>query len=175
MPIRQGFIQLYTGDGKGKTTAAVGQTLRALGNGLQVVFVQFMKSVPSGEIDMLEKCGGGLIEILREWDDSFIIGNPSEKQIAMSRDLWRKMLKAVETLKPDLLVLDEVAVAIGYGLLNEPEVLGFLKEKPQTLEVVLTGQNASDALMAASDLVTEMKKVKHYYDKGVMARRGIEY
>jgi len=93
----------------------------------------------------------------------------------MSQDLWRKMLEAVETLKPDLLVLDEVAVAIGYGLLNEPEVLGFLKEKPQTLEVVLTGQNASDALMAASDLVTEMKKVKHYYDKGVMARRGIEY
>jgi len=95
MPIREGYIQLYTGEGKGKTTAAVGQTLRALGNGLRVVFVQFMKSVPSGEIDMLRQLGNDRIVVLREWDDSFIIKHPSEKQIAMNRSLWQKMVDTI--------------------------------------------------------------------------------
>ncbi|BDY13766.1 cob(I)alamin adenosyltransferase/cobinamide ATP-dependent adenosyltransferase [Hydrogenimonas cancrithermarum] len=173
--MRQGYIQLYTGEGKGKTTAAVGQTLRALGNGLKVVFVQFMKSVPSGEITMLERCGGEKIAIFREWDDSFVIGEPSEKQVAMSRGLWSRMVEAMRSMQPDMLVLDEVAVALTYGLLNEQDVLSFLKQKPAKLEIVLTGQNASASLIAASDLVTEMRKVKHYYDRGVMARKGIEY
>ncbi|RUM43810.1 MAG: cob(I)yrinic acid a,c-diamide adenosyltransferase [Hydrogenimonas sp.] len=175
MSIREGYIQLYTGEGKGKTTASVGQTLRALGNGLRVVFVQFMKSVPSGEIDMLRQLGDDRIVVLREWDDSFIIKRPSEKQIAMSRSLWQKMVDTVESMQPDLLVLDEVAVAIAYGLLDESEVIDFLKAKPQGLEIVMTGQNASERLMATSHLVTEMRKVKHYFDQGVMARQGIEY
>jgi len=175
MSIREGYIQLYTGEGKGKTTASVGQTLRALGNGLRVVFVQFMKSVPSGEIDMLRQLGDDRIVVLREWDDSFIIKRPSEKQIAMSRSLWQKMVDTVESMQPDLLVLDEVAVAIAYGLLDESEVIDFLEAKPQGLEIVMTGQNASERLMATSHLVTEMRKVKHYFDQGVMARQGIEY
>ncbi len=175
MSIREGYIQLYTGEGKGKTTASVGQTLRALGNGLRVVFVQFMKSVPSGEIDMLRQLGDDRIVVLREWDDSFIIKHPSEKQIAMSRSLWQKMVDTVESMQPELLVLDEVAVAIAYGLLDESEVIDFLEAKPQGLEIVMTGQNASERLMATSHLVTEMRKVKHYFDQGVMARQGIEY
>ena len=134
-----------------------------------------MKSMPSGEIDMLKRCGGENIAILREWDDSFIIEKPSDGQIAMCRDLWSKMAKRLETLRPDLLVLDEVAVAIDYGLLDEKRVLDFLKSKPDSLELVMTGQNASQALIEASDLVTDMRKVKHYYDEGVMARKGIEY
>ena len=173
--MKEGYIQLYTGSGKGKTTAAVGQALRALGNDLRVIFVQFMKSVPSGEIEMLKVLGSDSITVLREWDDSFIIKRPSNKQIEMSQTLWKRMVESVDTMKPDLLVLDEVAVAIEYGLLEESVVINFLKSKPKELEIVLTGQNASEALMEASDLVTEMKKIKHYFDKGVMARQGIEY
>ena len=173
--MKKGEIQLYTGDGKGKTTAAVGLSLRALGSDLRVLFVQFMKSVPSGEIEMLKKCGGEAIEVLREWDDSFIIGQPSDKQISMCRDLWSKTMERLETFRPDLLVLDEIAVAIQYSLIEEASVLKFLQRKPDWLEVVMTGRDASDRLIAASGLVTEMRKIKHYYDEGVMARKGIEY
>jgi cob(I)alamin adenosyltransferase len=172
---REGQIQLYTGEGKGKSTAAAGQALRALGNGWRVLFVQFMKSVPSGEVAMLRTCGGGRLRLLRKWDDSFIIGRASDKQVAMGRALWRESLENVEAWRPDLLVLDEVAVAIRYGLIEEDEVLAFLAAKPDPLEVVLTGRDASEKLVEASTLVTEMRKVKHYYDAGVEARKGIEY
>ncbi|WP_201352800.1 cob(I)yrinic acid a,c-diamide adenosyltransferase [Hydrogenimonas urashimensis] len=173
--MKKGQIQLYTGDGKGKTTAAVGLTLRAVGEGMRVLFVQFMKSVPSGEIEMLKRCGGSDVEILRNWDDSFIIGKPSAKQIAMCHDLWKRVRRKIDTFKPDILVLDEIAVAISYGLVDEDTVLEFLKNRPQSLEVVMTGRDASERLIASSTLVTEMRKIKHYYDQGVMARKGIEY
>jgi len=173
--MKQGQIQLYTGDGKGKTTAAAGLALRALGNGMRVLFVQFMKSVPSGEVEMLRRCGGGNVEILRRWDDSFIVGRASDKQIAMGRTLWQEVVEKTRTWRPDLLVLDEIVVAIRYGLVEEGEVLAFLAAKPDALEVVLTGRDASEKLMEASTLVTEMRKIKHYYDAGVEARKGIEY
>ena len=173
--MKQGQIELYTGDGKGKTTAAAGLALRMLGNGYSVLFVQFMKSVPSGEIGMLKQCGGGRIEILREWDDSFIIEKPSEKQIAMCRNLWAETMARLADSTPDLLVLDEIAVAVHYGLIDEPRLLAFLQSRPGGLEVVMTGQKASPAMIDAADLVTEMRKIKHYYDRGVTARKGIEY
>jgi cob(I)alamin adenosyltransferase len=172
---RQGQVQLYTGDGKGKSTAAAGQALRALGNGWRVLYVQFMKSVPSGEVTMLQTCGGENLTLLRKWDDSFIVGRASDKQIAMGRTLWQEAMEKTRTWRPDLLVLDEIAVAIRYGLVEEGEVLAFLAAKPDPLEVVLTGRDASEKLMEASTLVTEMRKVKHYYDAGVEARKGIEY
>ncbi|WP_456383292.1 cob(I)yrinic acid a,c-diamide adenosyltransferase [Hydrogenimonas sp.] len=173
--MKKGWIQLYTGDGKGKTTAATGLALRALGSGFRILFVQFMKSVPSGEVEMLGRCGGEDIVILREWDDSFIIGRPSERQLEMARRLWSETMAHLESFRPDLLVLDEIAVAIRYGLVEESVVLGFLQNKPESVEVVMTGQQASRALIDAADLVTEMRKIKHYYDRGVMARKGIEY
>ncbi len=130
------MIQLYTGEGKGKTTAATGLALRALGNGWQVLFVQFMKSVPSGEVTMLRRCGGEKVRVLREWDDSFILSRPSDKQIAMARRLWERMGKSVVEERPDLLVLDEIAVAIAYGLIEETIVLDFIKSHPKTPEIV---------------------------------------
>jgi len=171
----RGMVQLYTGENKGKTTAAAGLALRALGNGMRVLFVQFMKSVFSGEVEMLKRCGGERIAVLRKWDDSFIIGPPGANQIALAESLWDETMARMESFAPDLLVLDEIAVALRYGLLKETRVLKFLKERPENLEVVMTGQGASQALIDASDLVTEMCKIKHYYDKGVMARKGIEY
>jgi cob(I)alamin adenosyltransferase len=173
--MKQGQIQLYTGDGKGKTTAATGLALRALGNGMRVLFVQFMKSVPSGEVEMLRRCGGGNVEILRRWDDSFIVGRPNDRQLALARRLWEETMARLEEFTPDLLVLDEIAVAVHYGLIDEPRLLAFLQSRPGSLEVVMTGQKASPAMIDAADLVTEMRKVKHYYDAGVTARKGIEY
>ncbi|MCF6201087.1 MAG: cob(I)yrinic acid a,c-diamide adenosyltransferase [Hydrogenimonas sp.] len=174
--MKRGYVELYTGDGKGKTTAAAGLTLRALGCGMKVLFVQFMKSRPSGEIEMLEKCGEERFALLREWDGRFVTGDPNKRQIGMCKDLLNRALKSLEEFSPDLLVLDEIVMAISFKMLNEDEVLEFLKKKPEALEVVMTGRGASKRLIEASDLVTEMKMVKHYYyDKGVEARRGIEF
>ncbi len=172
---RAGQIQLYTGEGKGKTTAATGQAMRALGNGWRVLFVQFMKSVPSGETAMLARCGEGKMSILQEWDDSFIIGEASEKQKAMGRRLWDAAMRKVANTSFDLVVFDEIAVAIRYDLVDEEAVLAWLKKRPEPLEVVLTGRDASARLIDACDLVTEMRKIKHYYDRGIEARQGIEY
>ena len=173
--MRDGQVQLYTGDGKGKTTAAVGQTLRALEEGMAVLFVQFMKSVPTGEVEMLRRCGGERVRILRRWDDSFIIGEASEKQVELGRSLWQDTLDTLKNGSWDLLVLDEICVALHYRLVEEERVLEFLRNRPETLEVVLTGRDASEKLVDAADLVTEMRKIKHYYDRGVEARKGIEY
>ncbi len=170
-----GMVQLYTGDGKGKTTAAAGLALRAMGSGWKVLFVQFMKSIESAEIEMLGRCGGDSIEIMREWDDTFVVEKPTPKQKLMCENLFDSMRKRVERWRPDMVVLDEVAVAIYFGLLQEERVLDFVKKRPQSLEVVMTGRNATDAMIEASDLVTRMEKVKHYYDTGVKARKGIEY
>ena len=169
------MIQLYTGENKGKTTAAAGLALRALGNGMRVLFVQFMKSVESGEVTMLLRCGGEKITVLRRWDNSFIIGSPSKKQIAMSESLWQETVAKCESFAPDLLVLDEICVALRFGLLEEARVLDFLEKRGEKMEVVMTGQGASQVLIDASDLVTEMRKIKHYYDRGILARKGIEY
>ncbi|WP_457596016.1 cob(I)yrinic acid a,c-diamide adenosyltransferase [Hydrogenimonas sp.] len=172
---RKGQIQLYTGDGKGKSTAAAGLALRALDAGWRVLFVQFMKSVPSGEVAMLRRLGDKRCEVLQEWDDSFIIGVASEKQKAMGRRLWERTVARVESFGADLLVLDEIAVALSFDLVDEEAVLAFLKARPEGLEVVMTGRGAAKPLIEASDLVTEMRKVKHYFDSGVQARKGIEW
>ena len=173
--MRKGQVQLYTGEGKGKSTAATGQALRALGNGWRVLYVQFMKSVFSGETAMLEMCGGERVTILRRWDDSFIIHKANEKQKEMGATLWCDAMETLEKEPYDLAVFDEIAVAIRYDLLDVEVVLDWLARKPESLEVVLTGRDASRRLIDACDLVTDMRKVKHYYDRGVEARQGIEY
>ncbi len=173
--MKKAQIQLYTGDGKGKTTAAAGLAARALGHGWRVLFVQFMKNRKSGEIDFLTLCGGENFRVLRNWDGTFVLSRPSSEQAGMCRDLWKMSLEALKAESYDMVVFDEIAVAISFGLLDEREVLDYLRMKPLSLEVVLTGQGAGKKLIEAADLVTEMKKVKHYYDNGVRARKGIEY
>lgn len=171
--MKRGYIQLYTGDGKGKTTASAGLALRALGNGMRVLFVQFMKGTPSGEIAMFEKLAG--IRVLRDWDNSLVIVKPNAYQHEMCDRLWRRAREAALRDPVDLLVLDEIAITIYYGLLKEDEVLAFLADKPEQTEIVMTGQMASQKLMDTADLVTQMTKIKHYYDINVTAREGIEY
>lgn len=173
--MKKAQIQLYTGDGKGKTTAAVGLAARALGHGLRVLFVQFMKNRKSGEIDFLELCGGENFKLLRKWDGTFILSRPSEEQAKMCGDLWRMGLDTLERERYDMVVFDEITVALSFGLLSESSVIEFLRVKPLALEVVLTGQGATKEIVEACDLVSEIRKIKHYYDKGIKARKGVEY
>ena len=170
-----GLIHIYCGDGKGKTTAAVGLTLRSAGAGNRVVFTQFFKDGSSSEISLLRQIPG--ISVLHtKTVGGFWKRMTAEQQAPASRDYTELFHIACERAKNmDLLVLDEVISACNHGAVPEEALLEFLQNKPENLEVVLTGQNPSEALLAQADYVTEMKKVKHPFDRGVLARKGIEY
>ncbi len=165
------MIQIYTGDGKGKTTAAVGLALRALGAGKRVAFFQFMKAWVSHEIALLQKCGA---LINREWDGTFVNDKPISKQIRMVRRQYGNALKILEK-GFDVVVLDEIIVTLHWGLLREEDIAKLMQKAPKEMELILTGRGATPRLIELADLVTHMDKVKHYFDKGVQARVGIEY
>ena len=170
-----GLIHIYCGDGKGKTTAAVGLTLRSAGAGNRVVFTQFFKDGSSSEISLLRQIPG--ISVLHtKTVGGFWKRMTAEQQAQASRDYTELFHIACErATNMDLLVRDEVISACNHGAVPEEALLEFLQNKPENLEVVLTGQNPSEALLAQADYVTEMKKVKHPFDRGVLARKGIEY
>lgn len=170
-----GLIHIYCGDGKGKTTAAVGLTLRSAGAGNRVVFTQFFKDGSSSEISLLRQIPG--ITVLHtKTVGGFWKRMTTEQQAQASRDYTELFHIACERAKNmDLLVLDEVISACNHGAVPEEALLEFLQNKPEHLEVVLTGRNPSEALLAQADYVTEMKKIKHPFDRGVLARKGIEY
>ncbi len=172
---RLGLVHLYTGDGKGKTTAALGLALRAAGHGLRVLVVQFLKGgkAPFGEVEALRALPN--VEVVQFGpggfvgrDFSFEDGRESARE---GLDFARRALRSGEF---DLVVLDEVAVAVRKGLLSEAEVLDLLRERARRTEVVLTGRYAGKALREAADLVTEMRAVKHPFEQGVRWRWGVE-
>jgi cob(I)alamin adenosyltransferase len=173
-PALKGQIQIYTGDGKGKTTAALGLAFRAAGRGYRTYFGQFLKARPSGERIAARKLGG-LITFALFGRRVFL-----EKKRADPEDIRRAerglalCRKAMLSGRYDLIVLDEVNVALRFGLLDLADVLTVLDEKPASVELVLTGRRAPAALIRRAGLVTEMKSVKHYFAAGVPARRGIE-
>lgn len=171
--MRKGFIQVYTGDGKGKTTAAVGLTIRAIGNGLKVFFVQFIKSTHSGEIEILNKFSD-YVDIYR-CPTGFIYEIPDEKQIEKVKECLKEIKNKITTKKYDLIVLDEMTVAINTCLISRMDAETIINMKPPQTELVITGRDAPEWICEKADLVTEMKKIKHYFDKGVKARKGIEY
>ncbi len=173
-PIR-GYIQVYTGDGKGKTTAALGLALRAAGHGFRTYFGQFLKGQPSGEILAARKISP-LITIEQFGRRKFIkvTEDFEEEDYRLAAAGLKKCLKAMLSGQYLIVVLDEVNVAINLGLLSEKKVLAFLDRKPEGVEVVLTGRYAPESILARADLVTEMVCRKHYYDKGVRGRKGIE-
>lgn len=173
--LKQGLVQVYTGEGKGKTTAALGLALRAAGHGLKVVIVQFMKTPRYGEHRALQylapqvvvKAFGrpGFIHRGGAQPEDF---EQAHKALSFARET---MLKG----EADVLILDEINNALHFGLLKEEEVLNFLKERPPKIEVVLTGRNAPLSIIEVADLVTEMRSIKHPYQKGIAARQGIEF
>ena len=174
-PALRGQIQIYTGDGKGKTTAALGLAFRAAGRGYRTYFGQFMKARPSGERAAARRLGG-LITFAAFGRPGLIrtAGRPDPEDVRRARrglDLCRK---AMLSGRYDIVVLDEINVALHFGLLGLPDVLALLDEKPPSVELVLTGRRAPEALIRRAGLVTEMKEIKHYFQAGVPARHGIE-
>ena len=173
--IGKGYVQVYTGNGKGKTTASLGLAVRAAGHGLKTVIIQFMK----GWIDYGELAGVGMlaphVQIHQAGRDTFVNRkNPDPEDIRLAREGWKLALEIISGRKADIVVLDEVNCAMDFGLLPVGEVLEAIKGKPDGMELVLTGRGAPPEILEAADLVTEMREIRHYYAKGVDARVGVE-
>lgn len=171
----KGYIQLYTGNGKGKTTAALGLALRAAGAGLKVLILQFMKGQHYSELDAVKMLGGAVsIEQLgsesfcRVGDDTF----PEHRKLAQRG--MERAVRAVEGAEADIIILDEAVTAMHFGLFSQEELFSLMAKKGASTELVLTGCGATKELIEKCDLVTEMGEVKHYYRAGVQARKGIE-
>lgn len=171
-----GLVHIYCGEGKGKTTCSVGLTVRACGYGLNVLFMQFLKSGDSSELKVLRSLDG--ITVLGTKPIKKFSFQMTEEEKQETRDVnaaqFKDMLKLLNEQKFDMLVLDECLGAIEAGLLDEQLIVDFLKSKPEHLEVVLTGRYPSDALVELADYVSRIDKVKHPFDKGIPARAGIE-
>ena len=171
----RGQIHLYTGDGKGKTTAAIGLAVRALGAHQRVAMVQFMKDGHSHEIEGLRCIGGACFDYFGVWDRSFIIHRPNPMQYRMAREVFDYFAGLIQSDVWDMIIADEVCVAIAMGLLSCEELVTLLQARNPTCEIILTGQGAPQELYAIADLITTMQCTKHYYDQGIPAREGIEY
>lgn len=174
-PFTKGLVQVFTGEGKGKTTAALGAVIRALGGGLRVYIVYFMKgSYPYGERNILSKLPNvtmasfGSLEFV---DPANV--KPEEKEQA--RQALAAAREAMLSGSYDLVVLDEVNIAVAWKLVELDEVIKLISDKPQHMELILTGRYADKELVKMADLVTEMLKIKHPYNEGIKARAGIEY
>lgn len=170
------MIQVYTGDGKGKTTAALGLAMRAVGHGLRVMIIQFLKGGgPYGELRTAEYLSP-LLTIKEMGRGCFVDRKtPQPEDIKACRHALMLAKEAICSKEFDLVVLDEVNVAIDLGLVSTQDILELLAARPAGVEVVLTGRHAPPELIERADLVTEMREVKHYYRKGILARKGIEY
>jgi len=175
--MNKGLIHIYCGDGKGKTTAALGLSIRASGSGFGVYFIQFLKSVETGEINALKNLKN--ITVIRgnlpfgfTWQLNY------EEKLELKKEHNRLLKEGISMLQGDcsqtLLVLDEIIGAYDYNLIDRQMVLDFLKNKPPMLEVVLTGRNPAQELIELADYISEIKKIKHPFDKGIKARKGIE-
>ncbi len=192
----KGYVQVYTGNGKGKTTAALGLAIRALGAGKRVLFLQFMKTLEYSEHKVMAKLGPNLIvdsvgkpffiakegmlsdEECQKWQDKIVIfppGQPPADYLDIVAAGLKRAKEAVQSGEYDLVVLDEVNCALYFGLLEWKNLLALIDSKTPNTELVLTGRGASRELIERADLVTEMKEIKHYYStQGVEARLGIE-
>jgi cob(I)alamin adenosyltransferase len=172
--VERGLVQVYTGEGKGKTTAALGLALRACGSGLKVFLAQFAKGRPSGELASLARLADQ-VTVRQYGREGFIIGEPTPEDRRLARAGWQEVRQVAAGGEHDLLILDEIGTALRYGLVGTAEVLELAAGKPATLELVLTGRDMPPEILERADLITEMRLVKHYFALGVPARKGIEY
>jgi len=174
---RKGLLIINTGPGKGKTTAALGTALRAVGNGMRVLMLQFLKgSWHYGELDAAETFGSNFV--LKQMGRGFVKVGGAEtdpEDIRMVEAAWEEAREAIYSGEWDLVILDEINYAIGYKMLDPAIVADALRDRPEMVHVILTGRNAHPLLVELADTVTEMREVKHAYQKGILAQRGIEY
>jgi cob(I)alamin adenosyltransferase len=174
----KGLLIIYTGPGKGKTTCALGTALRAVGQGLRVLMVQFIKgSWHYGELDSAKLLGDDKFEI-RVMGRGFVKVGGAEidpEDIRLAEEAWEFARQQIESEKYDLVILDEINYVISYKMLDAEKVAAALAKRPERVHVICTGRNAHPRLVELADLVTEMKEVKHPYAKGILAQRGIDY
>ena len=176
-PSRRGLILINTGPGKGKTTAALGTALRAVGCGMKVLMLQFIKgSWHYGELDAAAAFGGNFV--LKQMGRGFVKVGGAEadpEDLRLVQAAWDEARDAIESGEWDLVILDEINYAISYKMLDPAVVAELLRNKPEMVHVILTGRNAHPLLVELADTVTEMREVKHAYQKGILAQKGIEY
>ena len=172
--MKQGYVQIYTGNGKGKTTAAIGLALRAAGAGLRVYIGQFVKDMKYHEIQLIEQL---LPQIQTELlgKGCFIHRSPNDCDRQAAQEGLKHVQEQMESGQYDLMILDEISIAIVCGLITEDDVLNLLAHRPPFVELVLTGRYMPPSLMEKADLITEMQEIRHYYtQQGILARDGIE-
>ena len=174
---RKGLILINTGPGKGKTTAAMGTALRAVGCGMKVLMLQFIKgSWHYGELDAVKAFGADFV--MKQMGRGFVKGGGAEtdaEDVRLVEAAWAEAREAIYSGDWDMVVLDEINYAISYGMLDPAMVAEALRGRPEMVHVILTGRNAHPLLVELADTVTEMREVKHAYQKGILAQRGIEY
>jgi cob(I)alamin adenosyltransferase len=175
--MRKGLLLINTGPGKGKTTAAMGTALRAVGNGMRVLMLQFLKgSWHYGELDAVQAFGDKFV--LKQMGRGFVKVGGAEtdpEDIRLVEAAWTEARIAIDSGEWDMVILDEINYAIGYGMLDPAVVAETLGNRPEMVHVILTGRNAHPSLVELADTVTEMREIKHAYQKGILAQRGIEY
>lgn len=175
--LKEGYTQVYTGDGKGKTTAAMGLAFRAAGNNMNVYIVQFLKAWKTGELDTIAKIDN--INLFRFQTITKFTWDLNEEELVeykkQTRDAYFFAKECVDERKCDILILDEIMGAYHGGFITEDEIVYLIDNKASDMELILTGRNVPEKVYEKADLVTEMKPLKHYMDKGVNARKGIEF
>jgi cob(I)alamin adenosyltransferase len=169
-----GLVQIYTGNGKGKSTASFGLVLRACGHGLKAFVAQFAKGLESGELNALKRFDD-LVTFKQFGRGGFIHEKPQAEDIRLAREGWQQAQDALNSGHYDLVVLDEIGIALHYEMIEVEEVKTMIAGKPSTVELVLTGRKVPESLFVQADLVTEMREIKHYFNRGIEARQGIEY
>ena len=171
----RGLVHVYSGPGKGKTTASLGLALRACGHGWRVLMICFMKGDPNyGEVLISSKIPN--FKLVQSGLPTFVKkGNPSPEDLQLAREGFNLAIKKAKENDIDLLILDEINVAVDYGLIPLEELLEFITRKPDNLELVLTGRHAHPEVVKRADLVSEILEIKHPYKEGVPAREGIDY
>ena len=176
--LKNGYVQIYTGDGKGKTTAAVGLAVRAAGNGYNVFMVQFLKGNKTGEIESAKRLAPFFNIFRFEKKRGFFWTLNAEEKIQLKQEVQNAYEFCKEVLKEekcDILIMDEVMGALSNKLISEEQLLQLIENKPGNIELILTGRNAPKAIIDKANLVTEMKDIKHYYNEGIQSREGIEF
>jgi cob(I)alamin adenosyltransferase len=170
----KGFIQVYTGNGKGKTTAAIGLSIRAVGAGKKVFFAQFVKGKPYSEITVLHEFLPAIT--LKQYGlGCFIEKEPTKEDIKSAQKGLQEIKKIIQADSYDVIVLDEANIALFYKLFSIKDLIDVIQSKAPKTEIIITGRYAPKEVIAIADLVTEMKEIKHYYNSGIEARKGIEY
>ncbi len=177
---QHGYIQVYTGDGKGKTTASLGLAMRALGRCWKVLIIMFTKGGNDyGELNSFRELSPEIsnnLKIVQAGLDRIVYRkNQNEEDAKEIKKGWELAKKVIQNHECQLLILDEINIAIDLGILDEDEVINVLKNKPDEMEIVLTGRNAHPKIIEIAHLVSKIEPVKHYWDKGIAARKGIEY